>query len=369
MLELGGNRKGRWIITALFFGLLAACERQAPLPARATAPSPAAVTTGAEAPRPATAASAAEPVADFPGPPVPRASREARTRPDAGAILPYFARPGSDGGWHFPTPYHYQEWRLAAGLRRERPKEWPDAGGHPVPLSIDPVTAPVVVILIDDLGNAGWALRRLAQLPYPVNGAILPHTPLVKRAAKAVAVTGGDVLLHLPLEPIGFPQDDPGAGALFVTMPTAARAARFAAAWRDVPGALGLNNHMGSRFTADGEAMGWLAGAVAGRGALFVDSRTVPRSQAQGRMLLHGVPALGRTHFLDETATDEAVSARLREAVAHARRHGAALAIGHPNRATVRVLEQAPDLFRAAGVRAVPLRALFLSPPRKTQSQ
>ncbi len=291
--------------------------------------------------------------------PVTRPAVPAETTPAAApdpreAALAFFARHDAEG-WHFPSRYHYNEWRHATG-RRDRPHEI-TLGGKTARLSVGKESG--IVILIDDLGNASWSLRRLKALGYPVNGAILPHTPLAKRAVEAIRANGGDPILHLPLEPLGFPGNDPGPGALFVTMPTETKARLFEGNWGHMPGLVGLNNHMGSRFTSDPASVAWLAGTLQGRRAFFVDSRTVAGSHAHATMIEHGVPSLGRTHFLDEKPTHEAVEASLREALAYARRNGFALAIGHPHRATMDVLEAAPALFREYGVKAVSLRKLF----------
>jgi polysaccharide deacetylase 2 family uncharacterized protein YibQ len=275
--------------------------------------------------------------------------------PEAVAALPFFAKSISAEAWQFPSGYHYHEWRTAVGLRT-RPTELTVAG-RKIRLGIAK-PAPRIVILIDDLGHARWALQKLAGLGYPINGAILPHTPHARLAVELLRSTQGDAILHLPLEPMGYPRDDPGKGALLVTMPTESQRVILAANWASVPGVRGFNNHMGSRYTSDAVSMALLAVETQGQ-PFFVDSRTHPRSRAQAQMVLHGIPALGRTHFLDEENTDEAVSERLDEAIAYARRNGVALAIGHPNLSTLRVLAEAGPRLAAAGVTPVALTDIF----------
>lgn len=264
------------------------------------------------------------------------------------------------GAWSFPSRYHYHEWRLANNLRAS-PRQVTSPTGLVMALRVRQL-APQIVILIDDLGNNGAALRRLAALPFVVNGAVLPFTSLARKAGAAIANTGGDVLLHLPLEPVSFPKDNPGPGALWVTWPTGQLIAAFDAAWASVPNRIGMNNHMGSRFTADAAAMGVLATGMQTRPhAIFVDSRTIPASRAAGVMVAKGIPALGRTHFLDEIVAESAVWARLDESIRYAQKQGLAVVIGHPNKSTLRVLEQAGPRFAAAGVSPVAIHTLFPS--------
>lgn len=281
---------------------------------------------------------------------VPAAPREI---PLAERILPLYAHRVT-GGWRFPSRYHQIEWRRMAGLPARGPVT------SPAGLSVAS-NPPVVVILIDDLGANSTAVRRLAALPFIVNGAVLPHTPFAAQASRQIRARGGDVILHLPLEPVGFPSDDPGPGALWVTMPAEQRAATLRADWEGVPGRIGLNNHMGSRFTGDAEAMLGLARELVAYAPLFVDSLTVPHSSAARVMAGLGIPALSRTHFLDDVVTAESVSNNFDAALAHARRYGVAVAIGHPNRHTLKLLEGAAPRLAAAGVRAVALHEIFVS--------
>lgn len=275
--------------------------------------------------------------------------------PLAERILPLYARRVT-GGWRFPSRYHEAEWRRLAGLRASGPVTAPAGLGVAQ-------APPVIVILIDDLGDNSTAVRRLVALPFVVNGAVLPHTPFAELASRRIRERGGDVILHLPLEPVGFPQDDPGPGALWVTMPAEQRTAALRADWAGVPGRIGLNNHMGSRFTGDAASMDTLARELVAYAPLFVDSLTVPHSSAARAMARQGIPALSRTHFLDDVATAENISRNFAAALAYARRYGVAVAIGHPNRHTLRLLEGAAPRLAAAGVKAVPLRAIFVTAP------
>lgn len=328
-------------------GLAAACNRGEPtarLPLPVDAPAP--ITQPAAA-APSTAAITA-PAAVTADAPVKESSLAER-------ILPMYAHRVT-GGWRFPSRYHEAEWRRMAAL--------PARGAVTAPAGLSVAqNAPVLVIIIDDLGDNSAAARRLAALPYIVNGAVLPHTPFAAQASRQLRDRGGDVILHLPLEPVGYPKDDPGPGALWVTMPADKRATALRADWEAVPGRIGLNNHMGSRFTADAAAMQGLAGELVAYAPLFIDSLTVPHSSAARAMARQGIPALSRTHFLDDVVTYDHVSKSFDAALAYARRYGVAVAIGHPNRHTLQVLESAAPRLSAAGVRAVPLREIFVSLP------
>ena len=216
--------------------------------------------------------------------------------------------------------------------------------------------APRLAVMLDDLGLDPTAARRAIDLPPGVTLDFLPYGRGLDGLAAAAVARGHDVFLHLPLEPVG--DADPGPNALLTGLAPAEVARRLAWAFGRLPGAVGVNNHMGSRGTADPGLMLAVLAEVARRGLVFVDSRTTPFSVAPGIAGRLGLPFAARDVFLDNEPTAEAVQARLAEAERVARRHGGAIAIGHPYPATLAILAGwLPDAERR-GVRLVTARSL-----------
>lgn len=221
-------------------------------------------------------------------------------------------------------------------------------------------TPPAVAILIDDIGYRVDADLAALGLPGAYSYAILPHTPHGARFARAATALARDALLHLPMEAErGNALLGPGSLRLGMDAPTITDT--LEAALASLPTVVGLNNHMGSRLTADRGAMQVLATGVARhRGLFFVDSRTTARTTAAQAMRERGVPTLERDVFLDHVPREQAVQRQLAVLVARARRVGHALGIAHPHRETLSVLRAwRPD---AAGVRLVPVSTLFAEP-------
>jgi hypothetical protein len=215
-----------------------------------------------------------------------------------------------------------------------------------------------VAILIDDLGNDRAAVLRIASWPYPVAGAVLPGLPGSAPAARALSESGKEVLLHLPMEPHGYPAVRPGPG---VVLRAQSEQQIFETLERDlasVPGVTGINNHMGSAATADPRVMHAVALVLARRGLFFVDSRTTISTVARDAAQAAGVPSVSRRVFLDDVATTEAVKRSLDDLVRRATEEGAALAIGHPHPATLEVLERELPKLRGRGVKLVRVRDL-----------
>jgi polysaccharide deacetylase 2 family uncharacterized protein YibQ len=130
------------------------------------------------------------------------------------------------------------------------------------------------------------------------------------------------------------------------------------AALQTVPGAVGLNNHMGSRGTADRRVMRAVLAVARERGLYFVDSRTTADTVAADTAAELGVPRAARTIFLDNTNDEEAIRAEVQRLISLARTRGEAIAIGHAHYLTPRVVAQMRDEFDRQGVELVPLSVL-----------
>ncbi|HTO88889.1 MAG TPA: divergent polysaccharide deacetylase family protein [Thermoanaerobaculia bacterium] len=219
-------------------------------------------------------------------------------------------------------------------------------------------TGPSVAILIDDLGNDRAAVARIAAWPFAVAGAVLPDLPGSPAAARALAESGKEVLLHLPMEPHGYPAVRPGPGVILRSQSDAEIERTLEEDLESVPGASGMNNHMGSAATADARVMRAVVAVLARRGLYFVDSRTTGSTVARDAAEAAGVPSTSRRVFLDDVATPEGVERSFEQLLGRAREEGSALAIGHPHPATLSVLEQELPTLARRGVRLVKVRDL-----------
>ncbi|HET7569940.1 MAG TPA: divergent polysaccharide deacetylase family protein [Gammaproteobacteria bacterium] len=220
-------------------------------------------------------------------------------------------------------------------------------------------THPVVAIIIDDLGNSLALDKQAIALPGPVACSFLPDTPYAARLARVAHHAGKEVLLHLPLEALGHEKLGPGGLTLpmtrreFVTTVRADLAA--------IPDVDGVNNHMGSLLTQHPGDMAWLMETLKQFAAplFFVDSRTTPRTVAYRIAREYGVPATSRDVFLDDVQTKAAINRQLQELIAIAKRHGTAVAIGHPYAVTLAVLARQLPRLAGQGVRLVGVRQVI----------
>lgn len=220
----------------------------------------------------------------------------------------------------------------------------PDRLRQPPP---GPAGAPRIALVIDDLGRSVRDVDRLAALGIPITFSVLPfevHTPEVVSALRR---RGFEYLCHLPMEAKG--SADPGPGALGLAMSPEELRAATERALTAVPGAVGVNNHMGSAVMSDRRATTEILSLLAGRDLFFVDSRTSADTLGYTLARSLGVPAAERQVFLDTKPDQASVRAQWQELLASARERGAALAIAHPHDNTLAVLSEAVPAARLAG--------------------
>lgn len=209
----------------------------------------------------------------------------------------------------------------------------PAAGSQATPLAA-PLRfrgRPVIAIVIDDLGGDVVHTKRAILLPRAVALAFLPYpkdTPALARAAK-----GHEVLVHAPMQAMG--EANPGPMALSVDLTPDEIVRRLDWDLARVPGFVGINNHEGSRFTADGAALAVVMRRLQGRDIFFFDSRTTADTQVIPVARAYGIETASRDVFLDDVPTIDGVDAQLRVLEAKARAQGVAIAIGHPHEITL----------------------------------
>lgn len=210
-------------------------------------------------------------------------------------------------------------------------------------------------IIIDDLGNHWESDSRAIELPGPVSCAILPRTPYSRRLAEHAHALGKEVMLHQPMQAEQGLRLGPGG------LQTGMRQADFVRTLDDnlagLPHVQGINNHMGSRLTAQPRAMRWLMDALREHGGLFfIDSRTTRATVAEQTARSRGLLAARRNVFLDNTRDPEAIGRQFDRLIAHARRHGDAIGIGHPYPETLKVLaRRLEELANRPDVHLVPV--------------
>ena len=223
----------------------------------------------------------------------------------------------------------------------------------------DRARSPRLAIIVDDLGYDPVRDAEWLSFPEKITASVLPFGPSSRNIAASARAKGFGVILHVPMEPQGTAEDGTGPFRLRLGMSAVEIEDAFSRMARDVPGATGASNHMGSAFTSDPEAMNAFANALKGKGFFFVDSVTVAGSVGVDAARRAGVPAVRRDVFLDDDPRPETMRRQWERAIAVAKERGDAVLICHSRRETLSVLlELLPDL-RREGIRAVTVEELL----------
>jgi polysaccharide deacetylase 2 family uncharacterized protein YibQ len=236
------------------------------------------------------------------------------------------------------------------------------AADQPAPLpDLAPASdrAAPVAIVIDDLGRSVEVIDTLRGFGAPFTYAVLPFETRTAAVAARLGELGEEVLCHLPME--AQRGENPGPGALVETMSEREIREATRLALDAVPNAVGVNNHMGSAFSADPGAMSAVLSVVRKRGLFFLDSRTSAASVGYTLARDAGVPAAERRVFLDRDRAPAAIRNELRRLLALADRGEPAIAIGHPYPETLAVLAEDIPRARANGYRFVRVSELVVT--------
>jgi polysaccharide deacetylase 2 family uncharacterized protein YibQ len=208
-------------------------------------------------------------------------------------------------------------------------------------------------LIIDDLGQSLPRDRRVLALPGPVTAAIMPDTPHASEFAREAHRAGKIVILHMPMDPAT------GPFAWHPDLPVEELEKRLNAAFKVVPYTAGINNHMGSRMTAQPAAMAWLMADLQRRHKFFVDSRTSAQTVAAAEAQKVSLASVSRDVFLDDERTEEAIFKQLQTAISLAQKQGSVVMIGHPYPQTLAVLERELPKLKAQGIDWIDIKMMI----------
>lgn len=235
-----------------------------------------------------------------------------------------------------------------------------------LPLAANGNDRPEIAVVIDDLGFQPRNDRAVLQLDPDVTVAIIPDGPLARELSSLAADQQREVLIHLPLA--GGLHDGQCQAALRCAhpdWPPLRMASHLRWAMGRVEHATGINNHEGSRFTANAGATDSLVEGIAILNRLFqqslfvLDSRTSAHTRFEDKARQAGLAAGRRDVFLDHDRTPEALEAAWQRLLDQARRDGAAIMIGHPHPETIEFLHRVLPELSDQGIVLVPVSTLI----------
>ncbi|BCS87211.1 divergent polysaccharide deacetylase family protein [Pseudodesulfovibrio sediminis] len=207
-------------------------------------------------------------------------------------------------------------------------------------IAIPEVKGPKLAIVIDDVGENYSVLKGLIRLDLNLTFAVWPNASSTRASVELISQNRHDLIVHFPMEPIGYPAVNPGDDALFVTMSAADIRKQVQANLQKIPEAIGVNNHMGSQFTGNAQGMRVALEEFKRHGLYFLDSLTSSKSVGRKVAKSVAIPFYERDTFLDNVKDVDAIVHQLKKTERVALTKGTAIAIGHPYKETLAALKK-----------------------------
>lgn len=215
----------------------------------------------------------------------------------------------------------------------------------PIPETVLPEVLPRVAIIIDDMGYYEKLAEKFLELDAVFTFSILPHSPFQKTIAEAARAKGFDVMLHLPMEPVEYPEIDPGPGTLLTSMSPDQLIEQLIRDIDAVPFVVGVNNHMGSKMTTNSTQMYQIFSILKKKNLFFIDSLTTSGSLGKPSARLLQIPFAQRNVFIDHKQEPDFIRKQLKLLIRIAGNRGQAIGIAHPHRITYEIFREVlPEL-------------------------
>ncbi|MDD9903812.1 MAG: divergent polysaccharide deacetylase family protein [Rhodospirillaceae bacterium] len=218
---------------------------------------------------------------------------------------------------------------------------------------------PKVAIVVTGLGVSFNATESVVGiLPGEVTLAFAPFARKLKDWIDTARGAGHEVLINLPMEPRGYPRDDPGPFGLLTALDTEQNRRRLDWVLSRMTGYVGVTNYMGGRFTANQSAMRPVLREMERRGLMFLDSMETAASAAPKLAPKLRLPFAMNDKVIDRVVSRTAIDAALAEIERIAKARGSAVALAHPYPVTVRRLQRWVGGLDEKGLVLAPITAV-----------
>ncbi len=218
---------------------------------------------------------------------------------------------------------------------------------------------PRVAIIINNLGlSATYTEQILKLMPKNITLSFSHISPKLKKWVREARQKGFEVLMDLPMEPDGFPRNDPGRSTLLTSLSEVENLNRLEYVMVQSGGYVGLLSTHGSKFTLNSELLLPILKAIKDRGLLYVDSRTT--SQSLGPELSSDIqlPRAFNDVFIDKIPSQEHITTKLRELERIVMDKKFAVAIARPLPISMEILSEWASSLKKKGIALAPITAI-----------
>ena len=216
-----------------------------------------------------------------------------------------------------------------------------------------------LAVIVDDCGYDMSSVRTLLNTGLPLNFAVLPYKPYSSDVLEMIKSDGRVALLHLPMEPVDRSAMSEGSSTICTDMSKDKILELTRKAINSLPGVSGVNNHQGSKATADSATMTIVLQELRKQDLFFVDSRTSSKSVARDKAVAMGVPTARNDIFLDNSSDVQAIRKQIYKAMDIAEKNGSAIAICHARPNTAKAWSMYAEEIKNTGIELVPITDLL----------
>lgn len=216
-----------------------------------------------------------------------------------------------------------------------------------------------LAVIVDDCGYDMSSVRTLLNTGLPLNFAVLPYKPYSSDVLEMIKSDGRVAMLHLPMEPMDRSAMSEGSSTICIDMSKDKILELTRKAINSLPGVSGVNNHQGSKATADSATMTTVLQELRNQDLFFVDSRTSSKSVARDKAVAMGVPTARNDIFLDNSSDVQAIRKQIYKAMDIAEKNGSAIAICHARPNTAKAWSMYAEEIKNTGIELVPITDLL----------
>jgi polysaccharide deacetylase 2 family uncharacterized protein YibQ len=218
------------------------------------------------------------------------------------------------------------------------------------------VGAPKVALVIGGLGlNATTTRAAIEQLPPEVTLSFVPYAEGLQGWIDLARANGHEVLLEAPMEPLDYPQNDPGPYTLMAQDPPQETVKRLEVLLSRATGYFGVTNYLGGRFLTSDAAVGTLSAALRQRGVAFIDDGA---AASRGG----GEPRASAERVIDQNLDGGSIDQELAQLESSASQHGKALGSGFAYPVTLQEVQRWAAGLAGRGLQLAPASAVMSRP-------
>lgn len=217
---------------------------------------------------------------------------------------------------------------------------------------------PMIAIIVTGLGQNNQVTQHAMVLPENVTLAFSPYSSQLEQWSKSARLSGHEMMLELPMEPVDYPSTDPGPYGLMLGQGAQENERRLRLLMSRIPTSVGFITTQNEKFSSSDDDFKLLLKSMGNRGLMLVMS-TAPASNSTKTLLQEtSTPNVIADVAIDEELTTEIIAARLYTLEQLAKKKGYAVGIARPYPITIATLKEWMEKLKEKGVVLVPVSAI-----------